>query len=367
MGTVRRRGGSFQAIADLGKDAVTGKRKFASSSFKIAPGVKAEKRAREWVATMESRAAQGIMADAGAMTVAEYLDDWVSGLRLEVRPTTADWYTSTIRTHILPAIGNIQLRKLTAERMKALYAEVPESSAARVHVVSRRFLSDAVKSDLLMRNPSALIRRPKTQLVREPMWWSSQELSAFLSAAKVDRLFPLWRLLAMTGMRKGEALGLFWNDIDYSARTVTIRRSLGTRGLGPPKTKSSYRTIDVDDLTLTALKEQRKRQVEERLEAGPFWKDIQDYVFRNLEGKPLDPSNVTRIFHAISEQAGLRRIRLHELRDTHGSLLIIDGEHPKVVQERLGHSDISMTLGLYAHVMKSMGRGAADRAAGLVD
>lgn len=361
MGTLRKRGDSWQAIADLGRHPVTGRRQLPSRSFKIRPGFKAEAAAKKWIRDTESR---GIAEDNG--TVADYLSKWLPGLQFEVRKNTWDWYDSTIRTHILPGIGMAKLRDLSPEILKAFYAKVPQLSVRRVHVVTRRFLGDAVRSELLIRNPASLVRKPKLELKNEPLWWSAMELGQWLETANRDRLRAAWRLLAMTGMRRGEALGLYWSDIDWNNSSITINRAFTVSGIGPPKTRSSYRTIDIDATTLAELRDHRKRQIEEQLEAEGFWHKS-DLVFTDLMGSPLDPRNFTKKFRSLCHQAKVRRIRLHELRDTHGSLLIIDGEHPKVVQERLGHSDISITLGLYAHVMASMGKGAAQRAADILN
>lgn len=177
-------------------------------------------------------------------------------------------------------------------------------------------------------------------------------------------------LLGTTGVRRGEALGLRWADVALDSATVRIVPAYvrGADGLhfGEPKTNTGRRMIALDPTTVAALRAHRAAQNRERLAWGPAYQDG-DLVFSRENGAPLDPDSVTGIFERRVRELGLPRIRLHDLRHTHATLALTAGIHPKVVQERLGHSSITMTLDLYSHAIPAMQADAADRIAALVD
>lgn len=171
-------------------------------------------------------------------------------------------------------------------------------------------------------------------------------------------------------MRRGEVLGLRWRDVDLETGRlrVTQQRVRGAEGLGygAPKTANGRRSVALDPATIAALRGHRVRQAEDRFAFGPGYQDA-DLVFARADGSPEDPDGVSQVFERLGRLAGLPRIRFHDLRHTHATLALSAGIHPKVVQERLGHSTISVTLGVYSHVTAGMGRQAAELAAGLID
>lgn len=189
-----------------------------------------------------------------------------------------------------------------------------------------------------------------------------------------DRLYALWLLLAGTGMRRGEALGLGPEHLDLDRARVAIQRSLvAVRGRGEereasfsePKTDKSRRSVALDPASVETLRAHRRRQLEERIALGPAWQD-RGLVFCREDGLELDPDWVGKRFGALSSAAGLPAIRLHDLRHTHATLALQADIHPKVVSERLGHSTISMTLDTYSHAIPAMQEDAAVRVAALV-
>ncbi len=200
--------------------------------------------------------------------------------------------------------------------------------------------------------------------------WNASELATFLSSVQGDRLYGLWRLAATTGVRRGELLGLRWADVDLERATVRIVRAYvrGAGGLhyGEPKTASGRRMIALDPVTVGVVRSHRARQAEERLAWGAGYQDG-DLLFARENGTPLDPDSVTGFFERIVRELRLPRIRLHDLRHTHATLALSAGIHPKVVQERLGHSSIAMTLDLYSHSIPAMQADAADRIAALIE
>jgi integrase len=191
-----------------------------------------------------------------------------------------------------------------------------------------------------------------------------------LTGIRDHELFPLLRLAATTGMRRGEVLGLRWRDVDLQRGVLQVvqQRVRGADALtyGPPKTSRGRRRIDLDPATVSAPREHRRRQLEDRLAFGPGYIDA-DLVFARADGSPLDPDVVSRSFERLARRVGLTPIRFHDLRHTHATLALAAGIHPKVVQERLGHSSVSITLDLYSHAVPAMQADAASRIAAIVD
>jgi integrase len=201
--------------------------------------------------------------------------------------------------------------------------------------------------------------------------WSSAQLRPFLSSVEEDASVPFWRLAATTGMRRGELLGLSWGDIDLDGARLTVRRQLiriGRRtGFGRPKTEAGRRCISLDPTTVEVLRRHRDRYAVTRPTDGFSPSAEPDLVFCRPDGNSRDPDVVSHQFADLVRLAGLPKIRLHDLRHTHATLALQAGVHPKVVQERLGHASVKVTLDTYSHVMPPMHQEAAARVAAIVD
>ena len=187
--------------------------------------------------------------------------------------------------------------------------------------------------------------------------WNAKQLKGFLDATKQDRLGPLWRVLAMTGMRRGEACGLRWEDVDLEKGRLSVRRALIPHGDGvivsEPKTARGRRSIALDPGTIEAPKAQAQRQLADQEDKREVWSDS-GYVFTKESGEPLPPQMASRAFAQAAATAKLPRIRLHDLRHTHASLALAAGINPKVISERLGHATVSITLDTYSHAIPAM-------------
>lgn len=196
--------------------------------------------------------------------------------------------------------------------------------------------------------------------------WSEDELRAFLDGTRDDRLYPLWCLTSMSGLRRGEVLGLKWEDCDFSACTITIKRQWkrGEVGLvfAPPKTASGRRTIDIDKVTMSRVKTWRRAQLKERLASDGEWPET-GAIFTRLNGDLSDPDVVSQQFDRAVSALSLRPIRFHDLRHTHATLLLLAGVPPHVVAMRLGHRSVAFTLQQYAHVLPQQQADAAARLA----
>lgn len=241
-----------------------------------------------------------------------------------------------------------------------------------VHTIIHRALKDAVRWGRLARNPADAANPPhggqKSDGIRA---WDAATLRAFLDASSRadDRLHALWVLLATTGMRRGEALGLRWSDLDLDAgrlrvvQTIIQTRSIVT--IGEPKTAQGRRPIALDKGTVAVMRDHRRRMLEERMLVGPDFDD-QGLVFHQPDGSWLHPDAVSEMFLRRVRRYGLQRLTLHGLRHTWATLALERGIHPRVVQERFGHSTISITLGMYSHVGPTLHDEAAEAIAEMV-
>jgi integrase len=317
------------------------------------------------------------------ITVREFLlREWLPAIKGTVRPTTYASYTMHIEGHIVPALGSLQLSRLSAQAINAFYAKIlangrlqgkgslSPATVRRVHATLHRAMKDAVRWSHLPVNPVDAADPPRGKgKQRDLPAWSAQQLASFLTHLKDDRLFAFWRLLSMTGCRRGEALGLRWEDLDVEAATITIRRALVPLGaeviLSEPKTNRGRRTIALDPVTLEILKAHAARQADEQ-SASNAWSET-GYIFTSGEGQPLDPHRTSKAFERHLRAAALPRIPLHGLRHTYATLALSSGVNPRIVSGRLGHSTVALTLDIYSHVLPQADQEAADRIAALIE
>lgn len=241
---------------------------------------------------------------------------------------------------------------------------------ALIRATLRCALARAVKHGIVGRNVAALASPPRQER-HEIQPLDSAELRTFLIAIEGHRLEALFVLAVTSSMRSGELLGLTWPDLRLDAGEVVVRKALqridGANQLVDPKSNAGRRTIALPAMAVDKLRAHRTRQLEERLAAGPEWQPtIADLVFTTATGTPLDAGNVLRTLHGILERAGLPRRRFHDLRHSMATALLVAGVSPRVVMEMLGHSQISLTLGTYSHVLPGLQREAADRMGALL-
>jgi integrase len=308
-------------------------------------------------------------------TVADYLrGQWLPVVQTRLRPGTWVEYRSKAETHLIPAIGQVPLQQLTTAMLNALYKEllargIGPRTVQYVHATIRKALNDAVRWGLLVRNPAYHAAAP-TPRRTELRTWTADELRHFLACVRDDRLYAAWWLAALTGMRRGEVLGLRWVDLDLDGGWLSVRHTLivvdNHIQVSKPKTARGRRRIALDPETITALRTHHTAQAAERLAAGPAWPN-NNLVFTRQDGAPLHPEYVRRLFDRRVHRAGLPRIRFHDLRHTHATLALQAGVHPKVVSERLGHATVAMTLDVYSHAIPALQQDAATTIADLVN
>jgi len=275
-----------------------------------------------------------------------------------------------VRNHITPSLGRIKLHKLRPDHIQRLYADSSDrglqpATVKLINSVLRRGLNQAIEWGLLASAPTRSVRLPQVKRLQTTTW-NPEQVKVFLSACEDHRLHALFYLALTTGLRQGELLGLLWSDLDWETGTLQIQRQLRrvrTEGLQlrELKTESSRRSIILGAQSVAQLRAHKRLQLEERLVYRRRWKSDSGLIFTNTKGKPVDPTDVVRIFHGLVAQTDLPQIRFHDLRHTAATLMLARGLHPKIVQERLGHSSISMTLDTYSHVVPSLQREAADK------
>lgn len=302
--------------------------------------------------------------------------DWLPAIRRSLRATTFSSYEDQLRTHVIPALGSIPLQGLEPNHLDGLYSRLLESgrvdrsgglsprTVRYLHTIIRKALKDAVRWGLVVRNVADLATPPRPRDTKAPemVAWTPKEVARFLESTRSEREHPLWVLALTTGMRRGEVVGLRWKDVDLEAGRLSVKSALVSVRYqvieSQPKTEHGRRPISLDPLTVSALREGRVRELEERLLCGEGWID-NGLDFTRPDGSGLHPDRVSKLFDLAAARAGVPRIRLHDVRHTWATTALRAGVHPKIVSERLGHSSIQVTLDIYSHVSEEQDREAA--------
>jgi integrase len=313
----------------------------------------------------------GLPAADEELTVGAFLEGWLSGVaRVTVRPRTYVSYRYVVGLHLAPGLGDLPLAALSPADVQAfLNAKSASGLSPRtvgyLRGVLRGALGHAERTDLVTRNVARLARPPRIPRRRvSPL--SVEQVRTFLTAIAGDRLEALYLVALGVGLRQGEILGLRWSDVDLDGGTLTVRHALarieGRLELVEPKSVTSRRVVPLPAFVLDALLVHQVRQAGEPLPLRPAPPDpFADLVFVTTHGTPLDGITITRRFQHILAAASLPHQRFHDLRHACASLLLAQGVPARVVMETLGHSEISLTLNTYSHVMPSVGREAAER------
>ena len=370
-GHIAKKGSRYYVVLYEGVDASTGKPK---RRWHAAGETRAE--AEKLLAELVKRVRDGDYRAPDKITVGGYLlHRWLPAKQTSLKPTTAGVYERNIRLHINPNIGHIPLQKLQPEDLDGLYAKLLTDGkrngkegglSARcvraVHTTIQSALSDAARKGTVLRNVADLADPPAAGRSEQAMSvWSSDELRCFLEAISGHDLYPLYLLAATTGMRRGELAGLTWRNVDLDAARLTVNQQILSVGYNiiksSLKSATSRRTIDLDPLTVAELRRHRRNQLEQRMATGRRSDD--GYVFAKPDGSPVHPDYISQTFRRTVAKLDMPRIRLHDLRHTHASILLQQGVNAKVVSERLGHSSVAFTMTVYQHVMPGMQAQAA--------
>jgi integrase len=317
--------------------------------------------------------------DAG-LSLARYLRErWLPAKRVSLRPSTWDGYRRKLELQVIPRLGHVPLRRLRADHIQSLYSELLANGRAdagggldpktvlEIHVILRKALADAARRSLIPRNVADDAEAPKRRRPkRQVRSWTAEQLHTFLDTAAHHRLFAAFWLAATTGMRRSELLALRWEDLDVDTSRVSVHRALVSVAYelheSHGKTSSARRCIDLDPDTITVI--ERWRDFLQRELGRPVLGC--DYLFASPTGHPIHPDSFSGAFNRLVAKVDLPRLRLHDLRHTHATLLLKDGVPIKVVSERLGHATPGFTMATYQHVLPGMQAEAAHRFAELL-
>jgi len=372
-GYVVKKGKQYYAVIYDGVDPNTGKER-----RRWHPGGPNKKDAERLVNDLVKRKDDGTYRGPDRLTIGEYLTErWLPTQRSQLRASTFDGYRRTIEAHVIPNIGGITLQKLQPEDLDALYAKLEESgrrdgkvgglskkTVRSVHAIIHKALADAQRKGTVIRNVASLADAPKLSAAprKEMKAWTAEELATFLTLARQHRFFAAWFVASHTGMRRGEVLGLRWSDLDLDTARLSVKQAViivaYEMKISDIKTNTGRRTIDLCHRTVEVLKEWREHQDEERRLLGDTYQDG-DYVFASHDGSPVNPDFFSQCFDRLLAKAPLPRIRLHDLRHTHATILLKKNVPVKVVSERLGHANAAFTITVYQHVMPGMQADAA--------
>jgi len=369
-GHITKRGKNSYSIAiSLGKDLTTKKYKYQWVTVK---GTKkdTEKRLSEILHQLDN----GTFMKPGKMTVGEYLDQWLKDYRPSIGPHSAQTYEFFIERHIKPAMGQLPLTSLKPEHLQKVYSDkllsgrrdgtggLSARSVRYIHVTIHRALKSAVRLGLLSRNVADSVDVPGLER-HEMQTMTEYDIHAFLEAARSTPYYTLFYLALFTGMRRSELLALRWSDMDLLMCQASVNRTLHRLNNGEiifreTKTAKSRRMVALSPHTCLVLQEHRQKQEQDRLLADNPLQES-NLVFSQLDGTPLLPDSITHAFMVLARRIGLSGIHLHSARHTHASLMLKQGVHPKIVQERLGHASIQITLDTYSHVAPGLQEAAA--------
>ncbi|WP_280770078.1 tyrosine-type recombinase/integrase [Salipaludibacillus daqingensis] len=352
-GSVKKEGNSWYYVFSL-KDS-NGKRK-----QKKKRGFKTKKAAQQALTESLNSYNKGSFIEPSNACYNDYLTEWFDTKKNTIGIQTAQVYEIYLNKRVIPSLGDYKLSELSTMQIQSFINKLHEEGLSRSTIkknyeIIRNSLEHAVDYDLLTKNVSLKVKLPRVTQ-KEMNVWNEKELTQFLEVAKEDQMNMVFFLALMTGMRQGEILGLRWKDIDLNKRLLSIKQTLthdGKTFLTGAKTKSSLRTIYLSKITVKALQSHKAKISKQKESLEAIYTDY-DLVVCSNHGTPLNPANVRRSLNQLIVEAKVPKIRFHDLRHTHATSLLSKGINVKVVSERLGHSNIKITLDTYSHVLPTM-------------
>jgi integrase len=368
-GSIQKRGkNSWRLVFDLERDHA-GKRRQKAVTYR---GSKRDAEAE--LSRILAEIENGGFVDPGNITVAEYYEQWLAHVATKTSAKTHERYEEVFRLGIAPHLGSIKLSSLRPIHIQTFYAEALKSGKARragglsartvlhYHRILSQGLKQAVKWQLLSRNPADAVEPPRPEQ-QEMLVLDGDQIARLIESVTGTTLYMPTLLAITTGMRRGEILASRWMDIDLDRGTLSVTQTLEKSRKGglqfkQPKTKRSRRNITLPPITIQALRKHRVERAKVLLRLGCGW-DENGLVCARLDGSPINPNTLTSGFASLVRRTDIPKVTFHGLRHTHATQLFKEGVHPKIVQERLGHSTIAVTLDLYSHVMPGMQEDAA--------
>ncbi|MGI8827865.1 MAG: tyrosine-type recombinase/integrase [Chloroflexota bacterium] len=364
----RRRGHNEGTLGQLSDGRWQGRISLPNGKRKAVYG-KTKVETRKKMEELKYQLREGELVGKPSQKTSGYLSAWLQDhVQPSKRPKTYDSYALNVR-RALPYIGHLRLDAVRADHLQHCYADLRSQglsacSVGQLHRVLRAAFRQPMRSELLLQTPTAAVTPPRSDR-RQMRPLTPEEVRVFFDATAKDLFHPLWVLLVTTGLRIGEAAALTWGDVDLAAGTLAVRRAAqrqSGRGMVfvEPKTSGSRRTVHLAQGTLDTLSKHRENQREEANLRGHVW-SLADLLFPAPTGGPVDPRYVLEALHRALQAARLPVIRVHDLRHTAATYLLSQGTHPKVVQDLLGHSSITLTLDIYSQVVPALHKEAAVR------
>jgi len=354
-GYIRKKGESWQIQIYMG----TGPDGKYRRHFETVHGLKstAQKRLNELLVNLE----KGIYTPPGRLTVAEHLRNWLEGyVKTNCSQRTLDGYQSITETHLIPALGQVQLKHLHPQAIQSYYGKAVEKLSPRTVAKHHRLLSQALKyavrQGYLGRNPCELVDSPpwKGKVMRT---LTPFEVEVLFDTAKDSNYYPVYYTAVSTGLRQAELLGLRWRDVDLDYLSLSVSQVLykrrGICELKEPKTSHSRRRVAMTPKLALFLREYKAGRERLYQQLGKQL-TLDSLVFAYADGRPLDPGILSHDFARIAKQAGLSGVRFHDLRHTFASLMLLRGAKPKVISEALGHASVAFTMDTYSHIIEGM-------------
>ena len=361
-----KRRGNNEGSVTLRKDGLWVAR-ISQDGGRVSVYGKTKKEATNKLRGLQRKQEDNLPVVASQMTIRDYLTQWLGKIKNQVRPKTLADYESTIRLHISPELGRIKLGKLEPRDIDEAWNNLIEhgTSASVVVYAHRRLskaLNDAMKRQYIYRNPCQGVTPPKES--RKELYPPNAEaVHQFLEAARATEYYEALHTSFYTGLRRGELLALRWRDVDLAMATLSVAHSLyrakgGQSIYQQPKSAKGRRLVSLTPSSALTLRSLRDRQEADGLLYGYAVNDDTP-VFRYRDGSSFLPRGFSGAFTKIMQKAGLEGYRLHDARHAHATLMLKQGVHPKIVQERLGHAKVGTTLDIYSHVTPGMQQAAA--------
>ena len=362
QGTITKKGTKWYIVVDLGKDE-KGKRK-----QKWISGFRTKKEAQKKLPEVLQQINNSTFIDAENITVKEYLQYWLSDYaKPNVSPTTYERYSLTV-SKVIDFMGNIKIQDIKPTHIQSFVTKLNRGDLAPSTVSSHyrtlnTAMNQAVKWRMIQVNPCYGVTPPKNNKTKMTVL-EDHEVKKLFEATKDMPIYIVLLIAVTCGLRRGEILGLQWENIDFKNSTMSIENNVVRAGkdvvMKETKTSSGKRSVSIPANVLEVLKDVRKKQMEYRMLFGKDYHE-NNFVCTWPDGKPFSPGYITNTFSKLLKKLEIPAIRFHDLRHTHATILLKQGVHPKVVQERLGHSKISMTLDTYSHVLPTMQKEAAEK------
>ncbi|MDM5223005.1 site-specific integrase [Peribacillus sp. NJ11] len=356
----------WDLVFDAGKDPLTGKRKQI-----LRRGFESKQDANNEMIRLKAEILENEFLDLTHMTYGKYMEEWLQERKSRLQASTFEIHSIFYRNVIKPRLGLLKLQQIAPIQIQKFVTDLVNNTSYSEHTVHLifRIVSASLKKAKILKlikdNPTTGITLPKIKRT-ELNVWSLEHVNFFIRKAKnikrLTRCHIGFLLSIFTGMRQGEILGLRWKDIDFEAQIIFVRQTLTQNAeiKAGAKNEASVRSIYIPSKLVDELRIQRKLIIEEKLLLGSSYHDF-DLVICTKSGKPMIPRNFRKEFYNLTEKIGLPKIRFHDLRHTHATILIQQNVNVKLISERLGHADIETTLNTYSHVLPDMQKSVSEK------